>query len=230
MNQKTSMAIVLSRRDYGEADRILTVITPEHGKLRLIAKGVRKPKSKLAGGIELFSENQLVYVVGRSELATLRSSRADRQFMRITQDIDRTMYAYEVLKCVGTITEDDVGPEYYELLRRALEVLDDVRLPLSVVSTWFDLAILKLTGHEPNLQTDTNGDRLAIRTTYVFSYDDMSFAPSPVGTDDASLIKFLRLALVSENPRLLVNVVGVDRLLPQAKNLANTMRKHVLRV
>ncbi|MCA9330766.1 DNA repair protein RecO [Candidatus Saccharibacteria bacterium] len=230
MNQRTSLAIVLSRRNYGEADRILTVMTPDHGKVRLIAKGVRRPKSKLAGGIELLSENQLSYIAGKSELATLTSSRVERQFMRVTEDIDRTMYAYDVLKCIASITEDDAGEEYYELLRTTLSELNNTQLPLAVVSVWFDLAILNLTGHQPNLQTDTNGDPLDIRTTYVFSYDDMSFAPSPVGTDGAALVKFLRLAIASKDAHLLAKVVGLEELLPQAKNLAATMRKHVLRV
>ena len=55
MKQLVTEVIILARTDYGEADRILTVLSPEYGKLRLLAKGVRRVKSKLAGGIELFS-------------------------------------------------------------------------------------------------------------------------------------------------------------------------------
>ena len=55
MNQLVTDGIVLSRVNYGEADRIIKLLTPEAGKLSLMARGVRKPKSKLAGGIELFS-------------------------------------------------------------------------------------------------------------------------------------------------------------------------------
>lgn len=54
--------IVLNRINFGEADRILTVITPDQGKLSLIAKGVRKEKSKLAGGIELFSVSNISFI------------------------------------------------------------------------------------------------------------------------------------------------------------------------
>ena len=49
-------AIVLSRFDLGEADRVLTLITPEHGKLKAIAKGVRRPTSRLGGSLEPFAE------------------------------------------------------------------------------------------------------------------------------------------------------------------------------
>jgi DNA repair protein RecO len=68
--QIVTKGIVLSRRDYQEADRILSVLTPDNGKVSLIAKGVRKPKSKLAGGIELFSVSQLTYLPSHNDLKT----------------------------------------------------------------------------------------------------------------------------------------------------------------
>ncbi len=230
MNQITTVGIVLSRTNYGEADRIVTMLTPEHGKVRFIAKGVRRLKSKLAGGVELFCVSNVNFIKGRTDLSTLTSSRMDRQFQNISKDIDRTMYGYEVLKCIATITEDEAGLDYYNLLEATLSVLDDSTVPLAVASTWFDLSILNLTGHQPNLHTDAEGNKLTADQTYVFSYDDMSFAPSPAGTDDAQLIKFLRLAVAVDDPRLLCRVSGIDSVLPQAKNLANTMRKHTLRV
>lgn len=230
MNTLTTRAIVLSRRAYGEADRILTAITPDQGKLHLMAKGVRRPKSKLAAGIELLSISQITFAHGKSSLATLTSAKSEHQFAHITGDINRTMYAYDVLKCVATITEDDAGGEYYQLLVQTLEALDDMTLPLAVTSTWFDLAILSLTGHQPNLRTDVNGEPLQPDETYVFSYDDMSFAQSPAATDGAALIKLLRLAVASDSPRLIAKVANLDELLPQAKNLASTMRKYTLKV
>lgn len=230
MNHVTTVGVVLRRTNYGEADRIMTVLTADQGKVRFIAKGVRKPKSKLAGGIELFCVNQMSFIKGRSDLATLTSSRVQRQFSHITGDIERTMYGYEVVKCIATITEDDAGKEYFDIVCAALEALDDLALPLSITSTWFDLHVLQLTGHQPNLHTDVQAKPLQPDERYVFSYDDMSFAPSPAGTYGASLIKLLRLAISVDNPRLLTKVTDVAELLPDAKNLANTMRKHTLRV
>ncbi|MDO8591465.1 MAG: DNA repair protein RecO, partial [bacterium] len=71
MNRYVTQGIVLSRTDFGEADRILTFLTNDHGKVRAIAKGVRKSKSKLAGGIELFSISDLTLIIGRGEINTL---------------------------------------------------------------------------------------------------------------------------------------------------------------
>jgi len=62
---KTS-AIVLSRFDLGEADRVLTLLTPHDGKLKAIAKGVRRPRSRLGGSLEPFAELHLVLAHGRT--------------------------------------------------------------------------------------------------------------------------------------------------------------------
>jgi DNA repair protein RecO (recombination protein O) len=75
-------AIVLSRTDYGEADRILTFLTPHEGKLRLMARGVRKAKSKVAGGIELFSTSDISFLRGRGEIGTLISARLRKYYSR----------------------------------------------------------------------------------------------------------------------------------------------------
>ena len=58
--------IVLTRFDLGEADRVLTVLTPHEGKLKVIAKGVRKPTSRLGGSLEPFAELHLVLARGRT--------------------------------------------------------------------------------------------------------------------------------------------------------------------
>ena len=66
---------MLQRTEYGEADRILTVLTPAAGKLHLMAKGARRVRSKLAGGIELFSVSELSYAQGKGSLGALVSAR-----------------------------------------------------------------------------------------------------------------------------------------------------------
>ena len=68
MNNSTTQAIILKRINFGEADRILTAITPEYGKISILAKGVRRSKSKLAGGLELFSVTDIGFINGKSNL------------------------------------------------------------------------------------------------------------------------------------------------------------------
>jgi len=80
MKQLVARAIVLSRTDFGEADRIITLLTPDQGKVRLVARGVRRAKSKIAGGIELFSISDITYMTGKGDLGTLISARLDRHY------------------------------------------------------------------------------------------------------------------------------------------------------
>src|SRR5581483_6325643 len=64
-------AIVLRRVDYGETDRILTVMTKDHGKVGVIARGVRKPRSRLAAHTDLFTRMNAQFATGRGELLVL---------------------------------------------------------------------------------------------------------------------------------------------------------------
>src|SRR4051812_44153733 len=105
--QRVTTGIVLTRIEYGEADRIVTVLTPNDGKLRLMAKGVRRVKSKLAGGVELFSVSSLTYIPGRGDIGTLISSRLETHFGHIVQNIDRTMLGYDLIKLLHKATEDE---------------------------------------------------------------------------------------------------------------------------
>ena len=59
-------AIVLSRFDYGEADRIMTLLTPVQGKFKAIAKGVRRPTSRLGGALEPLAELRVALARGRT--------------------------------------------------------------------------------------------------------------------------------------------------------------------
>lgn len=193
MKQTVTKGIVLSRTDFGEADRIITVLTPEYGKVRLLAKGVRKIKSKLAGGVELFSICDLTYIQGRGEIQTLVSSRLKVHFGTIVQDIDRTMFAYEVLKTINKTTEQNVAHEYFTLLSDTLRLIDTTGLSLVLVRLWFYVMLLKLGGYTPNLHTDPSGNELKAAKSYAFSFEDMAFmaGQGPFAMQDIKLLRVL---------------------------------------
>ena len=73
MKTNRTTAIVLRRTNYGEADRILQLLTPD-GKRSVMARGVRREKSRLAGGIELFAVCEVVLTEGKGELGILTFS------------------------------------------------------------------------------------------------------------------------------------------------------------
>ncbi|HEU4830668.1 MAG TPA: DNA repair protein RecO, partial [Candidatus Saccharimonadales bacterium] len=93
MKTYRTRAIVLRRTNYGEADRILQLLTPE-GKRSVMARGVRREKSKLAGGIELFAVCDVVIGEGKGELGILTSSRLIHFYGAILKDYDRLQFGY----------------------------------------------------------------------------------------------------------------------------------------
>ncbi len=224
MKQLVTTAIVLSRTDYGEADRILTVLTPEYGKLRLLAKGVRRVKSKLAGGIELFSVSHITFVKGRGEMGTLISTRLEKHYAAIARDLQRTMTGYELIKQLHKHTEDQPEPEYFTLLHQAFEALDDHTIALPLIQFWFDVQILKLSGHSPNLQTDTSGNRLTEGQNYQFDYAAMGFMPHNQGAFLSNHIKFLRLTLAGNVPRALCHIQGCGALIQDCQPLLRALK------
>lgn len=220
--------IILSRRDYQEADRILNVLTPDHGRLSLIAKGVRRPKSKMAGGIELFTVNELTVLPSKNQLQTLISSRMHTNYGNIVKDIQRTMFGYDLLKQVHHYVEDEAGPEYFELLTAAFDGLNNDTLPINFIDFWFTVQMLKITGHAPNLQTDTEGNKLTLTDAYLFDFESMAFRVHTGGPYNANHIKLLRLGYGSNSPNILNQVSDADTYLADTLSLAsNLLRQYI---
>ncbi len=146
-NSVVTKGIVLSRTNFQEADRIITMLTPDHGKLKMIVKGVRRQSSKLAGGVELFSISQITFLPGSREIGTLISSRLETHYGSIVKDINRTMLGYELLKRIDRATEDVPGEEYFQLLAFTLNGLGDLALKPELLELWFTMQLLKISGH-----------------------------------------------------------------------------------
>jgi DNA repair protein RecO len=212
MKTITTPAIILRRIDYGEADRILTLITPEHGKVSAIAKGSRRAKSKLAGGLELFSITDIHAIDGRGELKTIISVRLQKHFGSIATDLDRTLFAYDCLKAVDHYTDDQCEKEYFELINVTLESLNDPTIDLGVVQAWFMSRLLYLFGAHMNLEHQVNGAIFSENETYVFDFDNMAFLAHRPGTYAPRHIKFMRLLSKVSAPKNLLHVADAHKI------------------
>jgi DNA repair protein RecO len=227
-NQILTVGMVLTRTDFQEADRIVTLLTPDNGKLRVIAKGVRRPRSKLAGGIELFSISNITVLPGKGELGTLISTRLKRHYGNIVKDIRRTMLGYELLKRMNKLTEDAAGEEYFDILQFSFRGLDDLELHTDLVELWFTMQLLKVTGHSPNLKTDQAGKKLETDKKYVFDFDTVSFQQQFKAPYNANHIKLMRLGQGTESPEVLKQVKDADLFAPEVNKLAkNILIQHV---
>ena len=229
MKQLVTEAIILSRTDYGEADRIITLLTPSYGKLVLLAKGVRRIKSKLAGGIELFSVSEITFIKGRGEVGTLVSTRLLTHYGKIISDIERTMLGYELIKQLHKATEEAPEPEYFDLLKEAFVALNTTNINVTLIKLWFAMRLLSLGGHMPNLQSDTEGNRLDAEARYDFSFDDATFRRNPEGRFNANHIKFLRMGFAGTIPAMLTHIRGSGQLVEDTAALVSTMATAYIR-
>src|SRR2546426_4151852 len=164
-------AIVLKRTDLGEADRVLTLLTPTKGKFHAIAKGIRRPISKKAGHIELLSHCQLHVAVGRN-LDIVTQAEGIENFLHVRSDLWHMTCGFYLVELVDRFLEEHTPHhEVYNLLLEALRVLDADAIDLEQQQTagtlpagqkhertqlllrYFEIYLLTYIGYEPVLRT-----------------------------------------------------------------------------
>lgn len=212
MSTIRTRAVVLRRTNYGEADRILQLLTPE-GKRSVMAKGVRREKSKLAGGIELFAITDVVINEGRGGLGILTSARLVHFYRHILEDYDSMQFGYEVIKQVTKASEMVDEPEWYDMVAEVLAALDSKTISRQLVETWFYLRYAALLGHGLSLSHDINGNRLEQEKMYAYDISEKGLRESVGGELTADHIKLLRL-ISAKSLKVLAQVGGVEETLP----------------
>lgn len=150
--------MVLKGYDYGEADRILTLYTPHAGKLRAIAKGMRRTKSRLGGHLDLFTRSSLLVARGR-QLDIVTQAETIENFRQVREDLARVTYCNYVAELVDGFSAEQLAN--YPLY--ALTVTTFRRLAtahnLEMVVRAFELQLLGFTGYRPQLHRCLHCDR-----------------------------------------------------------------------
>jgi DNA repair protein RecO (recombination protein O) len=144
-------AIVLKTIKLGEADRIVTVFTRGHGKVRAVAKGIRKTKSRFGGRLEPFSRVDLMLYKGKGALDTITAADILSSFDELRADYARLTAGAVAVEVVEKITEErERSPSVYALLLAGLESLAQGRCDNVVPA--FLVKLLSLSGYHPQLQ------------------------------------------------------------------------------
>ncbi|MBI2007607.1 MAG: DNA repair protein RecO [Candidatus Blackburnbacteria bacterium] len=128
MREKTyaTEAVVLARRNYGEADRLLTVFSKHYGKLRVIAKGIRRPTSRKKGALELFSHVRLFIAKGRS-IDIITDAEVKNSFLVWRKDLTKVGVAYHLTEVVTRLSpEHQEHKEVFDLLLACFQNLSDL--------------------------------------------------------------------------------------------------------
>jgi len=161
-------AIVIKKTKLGEADRILTLYTPELGKLKAVGKGTRRPKSKLGGHVELLTHSLLMLARGRS-LDIVTQAQTINNFLTIKDDLRRISYGLYISELVDSFTAEHIAnPGLFSLLLETLQHLSQAENCESVLR-YFELHLLDLLGYRPQLQRCAGCDTPLQPATNFFS-------------------------------------------------------------
>lgn len=229
MKRLVTLSLILGRVDYSDSDRILSLLTPDYGKRSVIAKGARKLKSKLAGGIEPFCLSEIIFVEGRGELGTLVSARGKQYYSNIATNLDRLQCGYKIIKLIDINTKEHADSEYFWLLENSLKYLNDLNIDADLVLDYFFANLINISGLTPNLDVDQNGSSLEKGKLYNFDFNEMCFLLNDRGKYDTNIIKILRI-LFSSNPEKIFNIKGVEKYQNMLTSVLETMLKSHLSV
>lgn len=218
MSSIRTKALVIRRTNYSEADRILKLLTPE-GQQSVIARGVRREKSKLAGGIELFAVSDVTLQRGKGDLDILTSARLVHFYRHILEDYDRLQFGYEAINLVTKASDQIDEAGWFDILLDVYRGLDARGVPLQLTQVWFYLRYAELSGYGLSLERDVTGAKLVSDRNYMYDVSERGLRPSEQGDITANHIKFMRLVAVK--PLMTVaQIGGIDGILPDCWLLA----------
>jgi DNA repair protein RecO (recombination protein O) len=156
-------AIIIKKTKLGEADRILTFYTPDMGKVQGVAKGVRKPKSKLSGHLELLTHSMVLLTRGRGNLDTITGSQTIDGFYPLKSDLDLgacALYATELVNQFGVDRQENqpLFSLILELMRELCRIgpgSNGTGVDRSASDTllrYFEVHLLQRVGYRPQLR------------------------------------------------------------------------------
>ena len=144
----TSQGVILARRNFGEADRILVIYSKDFGRISLIAKGIRRPKSKKRGHVEIFSLVNFQAVSGHG-MDTMTEAELVDDFKEVRKSLNKISLAYYFAEVIERIThEGEPNTELFDLIIEFLKKLKKTN-SLRILRLDFILNLLTLMGYWP---------------------------------------------------------------------------------
>lgn len=153
-------AVVLRTYKSGESDRVVVLWTRSHGKVRVLAKGIRKATSRLGGNLETLAYVNVDLVKTRGDFYIARHVSHTERLTTLRSSYARINAGYAVVEVVDAIPSDDVADEaIFDLLTRVLLTLDDDAFDPTLVPTSFYFKLLTLDGSGPVVDECVNCGR-----------------------------------------------------------------------
>jgi DNA repair protein RecO (recombination protein O) len=155
----TSQGIILSKKNLGEADKIVVVFSKDFGKLSLVAKGIRRPKSRKRGHLEIFNLIKFQGVKGAS-MDIMTEAEVVEDFVGIRKSLNKITLAYYFCEVVNKISNDsEANSEVFDLFLKSLQKIQKTNL-LKNLRFDFIHNILVMTGYHPDGESMVNHDQV----------------------------------------------------------------------
>ncbi|MFQ6040180.1 MAG: DNA repair protein RecO [Candidatus Poribacteria bacterium] len=154
MPVQTTEAIVIKSQSLGEVDKIICFYTSDFGKVRAVAKGIKRPKNRYGGSLDLLNYGALVFFFRpHKDLQIINSFDILDSFNTLKDDLTKTAYAFYIAELLDTTgAEGKVNNAAFQLTLQALSSMNDINHPELLVHA-YSLQLLKLMGFRPQLQT-----------------------------------------------------------------------------
>lgn len=147
----TTPGLVLRRADYSDYDRMVTIFSPEMGRVDAIARGCRRPKSPLVNAVEPFTSGEF-QLYQHKERFSLEQCQISDSYFELRSDYDRLRHGVYWLRLLDTaILPDTPAPELFITTLRALAHLNYGELPAELVTLAFEAHFMRLMGLSPRM-------------------------------------------------------------------------------
>ena len=224
--------IVLAENNMGDFDKMLTILTPNLGKISCVAKGARRPKSALLAGTQIFCfAEYLMYKGGNTY--HINSVNSIEFFYNLRIDLDKLKYAVHINKIVQDIVQENQNSfNILQLLLNTLYIISESEKDLDLVSSIFKMRLLKILGYTPSIQECKNCKEK--QNLKYFSIKDNGFKCINCGKQDKSAIKITEstrnaiIYILTAPAKKIYNFDLKDDALKEIKLISNLYFNHKL--
>ena len=208
-------AIILKQIPFLEKDRIITIYSQEYGKLRLIAKGIRSPKSKFGGSLETLNSVSLS-IIKRNSLDLITESYTNMTYLNIRNNLNLLSKSMYWIELIDSLTiENEPIKNMFELTEFALNLINDNNCN-DLCLRYLELKLIIITGYSPEIFECTYCRNKLEPTDHFFSFNDGGiFCDKCKSHSNTSLLK------------ISLNCMKIIRLLYREKDINNIQKLHV---
>jgi DNA repair protein RecO (recombination protein O) len=165
-------AVILKSIKFGDTSRIATLYTKDHGKVKVIAKGIRTPKSKMAGALQTFAHIQAIFYKKRtSEIYLLSQADIINTHQSLSRDLNRYVFASAAFELLDRlIIGEESNPEIFELILHTLSFMESCsEESIEKAFAHFALSLTELLGYKPKLDKCISCNKSPVGRLILFS-------------------------------------------------------------